>query len=131
MSLSEQSFKHALSLKPSMGSYPVEFESEIRNNLACLQFESGLYGDALKLFQGSLELQSLASSESLYSGPVGLESFNQAILIRIATTRCNLGYVYLKRNESDLSIQAFENSLTVSLYINLCLFPYSGQAFID
>lgn len=87
--------------------------SEILNNLGCAHFETGTCTKALKYLKESLEIQ----KNVIYEGK---EDLYHSSLMKFATTRSNIGYVYLRSKHPTEAIKFFEESLIDQ---NICLKP--------
>ena len=92
--------------------------AELSNNIGCIHFESGSEVRALKYLKESLQMQKKVIFGSVYDGN---EKFRQHMLMKLAITRANLAYIYLRMKNTDQTISAFQDSL---LDQDICLEPH-------
>lgn len=98
---------------------PKEITAELLNNIGCIHFETGAEAKAMPYFKESLQLQKKAIFESVHDGN---EPLYQHMLVKLAATRANLGYIHLRMKNADLAILTLEESL---LDQKICLDPHA------
>ncbi len=86
--------------------------SELLNNLGCLQYETGNEATALKLFQESLDVQRQSVISNVYDGR---KAPCKHMLIKLAVTQANIGYVHLRLKNDDAAIASFTQSKKVRM----------------
>lgn len=99
---------------------PSVIEFELLNNLGCLEYETGNEGSALKRFEESLELQRKHFTCNIYKEG---QAACQHMLLKLAITQANIGYVHLRLKNPDAAITAFERSKKVCS-VHLCVFMF-------
>jgi tetratricopeptide (TPR) repeat protein len=92
--------------------------AELLNNLGCAYFETGTEVKALKCFKESLQTQKKSLFDSVYDGNDPLQQHH---LLRLASTRANIGYTLMRMKNTQQAIDFFKDSL---LDQNLCLDPH-------
>ncbi len=87
----------------TVGNYA--FVAEILNNLGCAHYETGNHTKAIKLFEESLSLQRYVVATKYYRNK---STPSKKMLMKIAFTRANIGYVHFELKNNDAALDAFE-----------------------
>ncbi len=84
--------------------------AEILNNLGCIYYETGHQMKAIKLFEESLTLQ----HKVVFAAEVTL---CKQMLMKIAVTQANIGYVHYELKNADAALAAFQICQKVSTFM--------------
>ena len=121
-------WREALRLLKKMDKIPDSLIAEVLNNLGCLNFETGNQTSALKCFEESLDMQRATVISDVYDqGKVP----RNHMLMRLAITQANIGYVQLRANNANAAIANFMRSMKVNTYrIRIELVTYIYFSFM-
>ncbi len=92
---------------------------ELFNNIGCVYFEIGTETKALKYMKESLAVQQQNFQHD------DNEKIHRHALTKLATTRANIAYIYLRIKNADQAITYFEDSL---MDHSICLEPHHPLA---
>jgi len=99
--------------------------AELLNNIGCVYFELGTETKAIKFMSDSILAQTQAISfvykQATGSGGGERMRVTRHSLMKLATSRANIAYVYLRMKNADLAISQFEESLMDQ---HICLDPH-------
>lgn len=87
--------------------------AEILNNLGCANYETGHQTRAVKFLEESLTLQRYIVATNFYQNK---KTPSRQMLMKIAYTQANIGYVHFELKNSDAALHAFERCRKVSQF---------------